>query len=68
VRERRRLRRLLGHDDLRHPAIAAGGIGGAADLDVLRAAGAAGAVVGMALYTGDLTADAALAPPQGERR
>jgi phosphoribosylformimino-5-aminoimidazole carboxamide ribotide isomerase len=55
-------------DACEHPVIAAGGIGGAADLDVLRAAGAAGAVVGMALYTGGLTAAAALAQPQGERR
>ncbi|HUG39632.1 MAG TPA: 1-(5-phosphoribosyl)-5-[(5-phosphoribosylamino)methylideneamino] imidazole-4-carboxamide isomerase [Longimicrobiales bacterium] len=35
-----------------HPLIAAGGIAAAADLDTLRDAGAAGAVLGMALYTG----------------
>jgi phosphoribosylformimino-5-aminoimidazole carboxamide ribonucleotide (ProFAR) isomerase len=36
----------------RHPVIAAGGVGGPDDLDTLSAAGAAGAVLGMALYTG----------------
>ena len=35
-----------------HPLYAAGGIAGEADLDTLRAAGAAGVVLGMALYTG----------------
>lgn len=36
----------------RHPVIAAGGVGGPGDLDALAVAGAAGAVLGMALYTG----------------
>jgi phosphoribosylformimino-5-aminoimidazole carboxamide ribotide isomerase len=51
------------------PLLAAGGIGGNADLDVLRAAGVAGAVVGMALYTGALDVGAALAaaPQEGRR-
>lgn len=35
-----------------HPLIAAGGIAAAQDLEMLRDAGAAGAVLGMALYTG----------------
>ncbi len=35
-----------------HPVIAAGGVGGREDLDTLNAVGAAGAVLGMALYTG----------------
>jgi phosphoribosylformimino-5-aminoimidazole carboxamide ribotide isomerase len=38
----------------RHPVIAAGGIGSPADLATLALAGAAAAVVGMALYTGRL--------------
>lgn len=36
----------------RHPLIAAGGVGSAADLAALAAAGVAGAVLGMSLYTG----------------
>lgn len=36
----------------RHPVIAAGGVGDPEDLDALRAAGVAGVVLGMALYTG----------------
>jgi phosphoribosylformimino-5-aminoimidazole carboxamide ribotide isomerase len=40
----------------RHPLIAAGGITSADDLRALEAAGAAGAVLGMALYTGRLDA------------
>lgn len=36
----------------RHPVYAAGGIAGRADLSTLREAGAAGAVLGMSLYTG----------------
>lgn len=39
-------------DTTQHPLIAAGGIGSAADLVALAAAGAAGAVLGMSLYTG----------------
>jgi phosphoribosylformimino-5-aminoimidazole carboxamide ribotide isomerase len=39
-----------------HPLIASGGIGGARDLALLAAAGLAGAVLGMALYTGALDA------------
>jgi phosphoribosylformimino-5-aminoimidazole carboxamide ribotide isomerase len=39
-----------------HPLVAAGGIGTAADLEALAAAGVAGAVLGMALYTGALDA------------
>jgi phosphoribosylformimino-5-aminoimidazole carboxamide ribotide isomerase len=35
-----------------HPLLASGGIAGTADLEALAAAGAAGAVLGMALYTG----------------
>ena len=38
----------------RHPVIAAGGVTARADLDALAEAGAAGAVLGMALYTGRL--------------
>jgi phosphoribosylformimino-5-aminoimidazole carboxamide ribotide isomerase len=45
-----------------HPVIAAGGIGSPADLEALARAGAAAAVVGMALYTGRLAA----APVAGE--
>jgi len=41
-----------------HPLIASGGIAAAADLDALAGAGAAGAVLGMALYTGALDARA----------
>jgi phosphoribosylformimino-5-aminoimidazole carboxamide ribotide isomerase len=40
----------------RHPVIAAGGVGSEADLAALARAGAAAAVVGMALYTGRLAA------------
>ena len=43
-----------------HPLIAAGGIAGTGDLVMLRDAGAAGAVVGMALYTGRIDPAAAL--------
>jgi phosphoribosylformimino-5-aminoimidazole carboxamide ribotide isomerase len=39
-----------------HPLLAAGGIGGPADVVALRLAGAAGAVLGMSLYTGAVTA------------
>ena len=39
-------------DRSRHPLFAAGGIGASRDLDNLRRIGAAGAVLGMALYTG----------------
>ncbi|HET7322634.1 MAG TPA: HisA/HisF-related TIM barrel protein [Longimicrobiaceae bacterium] len=39
----------------RHPVLAAGGIGAAADLRLLERAGAAGAVLGMALYTGRIS-------------
>ncbi len=42
----------------RHPLIAAGGIARVNDLLTLEAAGAAGAVLGMSLYTGAITADA----------
>lgn len=45
----------------RHPLIAAGGITAGADLEALRAAGTAGAVLGMALYTGRLEPGHALA-------
>lgn len=38
----------------RHPVIAAGGVAERSDLEALAAAGAAGAVLGMALYTGRL--------------
>jgi phosphoribosylformimino-5-aminoimidazole carboxamide ribotide isomerase len=41
-----------------HPLLAAGGIAGAADLAALAAEGVAGAVLGMALYTGALDAPA----------
>lgn len=43
----------------RHPLIAAGGIGADRDLHALAAAGAAGAVLGMALYTGAVDAGSA---------
>jgi phosphoribosylformimino-5-aminoimidazole carboxamide ribotide isomerase len=42
----------------RHPLIASGGVGGPEDLTALAAAGAAGVVLGMALYTGALDARA----------
>jgi phosphoribosylformimino-5-aminoimidazole carboxamide ribotide isomerase len=42
----------------RHPLIAAGGIGDIVDLRILEEVGAAGAVLGMSLYTGAITADA----------
>jgi phosphoribosylformimino-5-aminoimidazole carboxamide ribotide isomerase len=38
----------------RHPVLASGGVGGPDDLRRLEAAGAAGVVIGMALYTGAL--------------
>lgn len=41
-----------------HPLLAAGGIAGIADLHALRTAGVAGAVLGMSLYTGAITAEA----------
>lgn len=41
-----------------HPLLAAGGIGTIEDLKALRDAGAAGAVLGMSLYTGAITAEA----------
>lgn len=41
-----------------HPVLASGGIAGPADLDALSRAGVAGAVVGMALYTGALNVSA----------
>jgi phosphoribosylformimino-5-aminoimidazole carboxamide ribonucleotide (ProFAR) isomerase len=41
----------------RHPLIASGGITGVGDLEALRAAGIAGVVLGMALYTGTLSVD-----------
>lgn len=41
-----------------HPILASGGIAGPADLEALSRAGVAGAVVGMALYTGALNAAA----------
>jgi phosphoribosylformimino-5-aminoimidazole carboxamide ribotide isomerase len=41
-----------------HPLLASGGIGGMEDLPALAAAGAAGVVLGMALYTGALDAQA----------
>jgi phosphoribosylformimino-5-aminoimidazole carboxamide ribotide isomerase len=41
-----------------HPVLASGGIAGSADLAALSRAGVAGAVVGMALYTGALDAAA----------
>ena len=41
-----------------HPVLASGGIAGAADLAVLSRTGVAGAIVGMALYTGALDAAA----------
>lgn len=44
----------------RHPLIAAGGITDSSDLDALERAGAAGAVLGMALYSGRLEPAAAL--------
>ncbi len=46
-------RRLV--DATPHPLLAAGGVAGAADLEALARAGAAGAVLGMALYTGRLS-------------
>lgn len=49
----------------RHRVIAAGGIADTGDLDALRAAGAAGAVLGMALYTGRLEPADALAREDG---
>ncbi|HEX6309584.1 MAG TPA: 1-(5-phosphoribosyl)-5-[(5-phosphoribosylamino)methylideneamino] imidazole-4-carboxamide isomerase [Longimicrobiales bacterium] len=51
-----RFRRLV--DAAPHPLLASGGIRDAADLADLAAAGVAGAVVGMALYTGALDAAA----------
>jgi phosphoribosylformimino-5-aminoimidazole carboxamide ribonucleotide (ProFAR) isomerase len=42
----------------RHPLTASGGVGGARDLEALAAAGTAGVVLGMALYTGALDARA----------
>jgi phosphoribosylformimino-5-aminoimidazole carboxamide ribotide isomerase len=45
----------------RHPVIAAGGVTSTADLIALRDAGAAGAVLGMALYTGRIDPADALA-------
>jgi phosphoribosylformimino-5-aminoimidazole carboxamide ribotide isomerase len=51
-----RFRALVGAT--RHPLIASGGVGGMADLDRLAACGAAGVVLGMALYTGALDAGA----------
>ncbi len=45
----------------RHPIQASGGIRGLDDLRALRAAGAAGAVVGMAFYTGGLDREAVAA-------
>ena len=41
-----------------HPVLVSGGITTMADLDALAGAGAAGAVLGMALYTGRLDAAA----------
>lgn len=49
----------------RHPVLAAGGVTDADDLDALRSAGAAGAVLGMALYTGRLAPADALAREDG---
>jgi len=40
-----------------HPIIAAGGIANIEDLRLLESAGAAGAVIGMSLYTGSITAE-----------
>ncbi|MGH7447779.1 MAG: HisA/HisF-related TIM barrel protein [Longimicrobiales bacterium] len=51
-----RFRRLV--DVSAHPVLASGGIAGAADLAALSLTGVAGAVVGMALYTGALDAAA----------
>lgn len=45
----------------RHPVIAAGGVTSTTDLNALRDAGAAGAVLGMALYTGRIDPADALA-------
>jgi phosphoribosylformimino-5-aminoimidazole carboxamide ribotide isomerase len=45
----------------RHPVLAAGGVTTAADIDALRDAGVAGAVLGMALYTGRIDPADALA-------
>jgi phosphoribosylformimino-5-aminoimidazole carboxamide ribotide isomerase len=49
----------------RHDVIAAGGIAGTEDLDALRVAGAAGAVLGMALYSGRLDPAEALEREDG---
>lgn len=43
-------------EQVRHPVLASGGIGGMDDLRALATAGAAAAVIGMALYTGALDA------------
>jgi phosphoribosylformimino-5-aminoimidazole carboxamide ribotide isomerase len=48
-------------DATRHPLIAAGGIAAASDIDALARAGAAGAVLGMALYSGRIDPADALA-------
>ncbi|HUF49926.1 MAG TPA: 1-(5-phosphoribosyl)-5-[(5-phosphoribosylamino)methylideneamino] imidazole-4-carboxamide isomerase [Longimicrobiales bacterium] len=52
--DRERFRRLAGAT--RHPLIASGGIAGRADLQALAAAGVAGVVLGMSLYTGAVDA------------
>lgn len=52
----------------RHPVLAAGGVGGPEDLVALQAAGAAGAVLGMAIYTGRLSPADALAMEDGWSR
>jgi phosphoribosylformimino-5-aminoimidazole carboxamide ribotide isomerase len=49
-----RFTRLVRHSP--HPLLASGGVAGAADLAALAEAGAAGVVLGMALYTGALDA------------
>lgn len=49
----------------RHPVYAAGGIAGPADLNRLRALGAGGAVLGMALYAGAHPASSYLSPESG---
>lgn len=51
-----RFRQLAGRSP--HPVLASGGIAGAADLAALSRTGVAGAIVGMALYTGALDAAA----------
>jgi phosphoribosylformimino-5-aminoimidazole carboxamide ribotide isomerase len=51
-----------------HPLYASGGIAGMDDLHALRSAGAAGAVIGMALYTGALDARQAAAEFGGAAR